>query len=50
MGNIVFNIAKGKVNEYVARVDGNDPANSALVLVLLKLLGLPTTTTKEARS
>ncbi len=36
MGNIVFNIAKGKVNEYVARVDGNDPANSALVLVLLK--------------
>lgn len=37
MADGVFNIAKGKVNEYVARVDGNDPANSALVLVLLKV-------------
>ena len=33
----VFNIAKGKINEYVARVDGNDPANSALIVVLLKV-------------
>lgn len=37
MADGVFNIAKGKVNEYVARVDGNDPANSALILVLLKV-------------
>jgi hypothetical protein len=37
MANGVFNIAKGKVNEYVARVDANDPANSALILVLLKV-------------
>lgn len=36
MGNIVFNIAKGRVNEYVNRVDSNDPANSALIVVLLK--------------
>jgi acyl CoA:acetate/3-ketoacid CoA transferase len=36
MANIVFNQAKGRVNEYVARVAGNDPANSALVLVILK--------------
>lgn len=36
MADIVFNIAKGKVNEYVARVDGNDPAASALIVVLLK--------------
>lgn len=33
MGNFVFNVSKGKVNEYVARVAGNDPANSALVIV-----------------
>lgn len=36
MASIVFNIAKGKVNAYTERVAGNDPANSALVLVLLK--------------
>jgi hypothetical protein len=38
----VFNIAKGKVNEYVKRVDANDPANSAIVMVLLKSAGLET--------
>lgn len=37
MANGVCNIAKGRVNEYVARVAGNDPANCGLVLVLLKL-------------
>lgn len=37
MGNGVFNIAKGKVNEYHDRVDGNDPANSALIVVILKV-------------
>ena len=31
-----FNIAKGKVNAYTERVVTNDPANSALVVVLLK--------------
>ena len=36
MANIVFNIAKGEVNAYVKRVVNNDPANSALVVVLLK--------------
>lgn len=36
MANEVFNIAKGKVNEYVARIDTNDPTNSALIIVLLK--------------
>lgn len=34
----VFNIAKGKVNEYVDRVDGDDPTNAALVVVLLKVV------------
>lgn len=37
MANGVFNIAKGKVNEYMARVDTNDPTNSAIVIVLLKV-------------
>lgn len=36
MGDIVFNIAKGKVNGYVDRVANNDPANSAIVVVLLQ--------------
>lgn len=36
MADGVFNIAKGKVNEYVDRVASNDPANSALVLVVLE--------------
>lgn len=36
MADGVFNIAKGRVNEYVNRVDSNDPTNSALVVVLLQ--------------
>ena len=36
MADGVFNIAKGRVNEYVNRVDSNDPTNSALIVVLLK--------------
>ncbi|MFQ5776333.1 MAG: hypothetical protein ACE5GS_17580 [Kiloniellaceae bacterium] len=31
-----MNIAKGRVNELHDRVDGNDPAASALIVVLLK--------------
>lgn len=37
MADGVFNIAKGRVNEYVNRVDSNDPTNSALVVVLLQV-------------
>lgn len=40
MANIVFNIAKGRVVELYARVKGNDPANSALVLVPIETSGL----------
>lgn len=36
MANIVFNVAKGEVNAYTKRIVNNDPANSALVIVLLK--------------
>lgn len=33
MGTFVFNIAKGRVAELYNRVDTNDPANSALIIV-----------------
>jgi len=36
MTNGVINIAKGRVIEYYNRVKSNDPANSALIIVLLK--------------
>lgn len=39
MQNFVFNIAKGRVAELVHRVDANDPANSALILVPLSVGG-----------
>lgn len=37
MADGVFNVAKGKVNEYMARVDGNDPAAGTIVVVLFKV-------------
>lgn len=37
MADGVFNIAKGRVIELHNRVAGNDPANSALVVVLLQV-------------
>ena len=35
MPTLVFNIAKGKVNEYHDRVNGNDPAGSELVVIAI---------------
>lgn len=35
MADFVFNIAKGRVAELYNRVDSNDPANSALVIVVI---------------
>lgn len=40
MANIVFNIAKGAVAAYYDRVKGNDPANSAIILVPIETSGL----------
>lgn len=40
MGDFVFNVAKGRVAEFQNRVKNNDPANSALVIVILKAAGL----------
>jgi hypothetical protein len=39
MADWVQNIAKGRFNELMRRVDGNDPANSAIVLVPLATIG-----------
>jgi hypothetical protein len=38
--DFVFNIALGKVAEYAARVNANDPTNSALIIVVLEATGL----------
>ena len=35
MADFVFNIAKGRVAELYNRVDSNDPANSALIIVVI---------------
>ena len=40
MANITFNIAKGRVAELYNRVESNDPANSAFILVPIETSGL----------
>lgn len=40
MANIVFNIAKGRIVEYYNRVENNDPANSAFILIPIETTGL----------
>jgi hypothetical protein len=40
MANLVFNIALGRVAELYNRVDTNDPANSALVILVLAAAGI----------
>ncbi len=40
MAAIVFNIAKGRVAELYDRVESDDPANSALILVPIETAGL----------
>lgn len=40
MADFVFNIAKGRVAEFYNRVKSNDPANSALIIVVLATSGL----------
>lgn len=39
MADFVFNIAKGRVAELYNRVDSNDPANSALIVVAIDANG-----------
>jgi hypothetical protein len=40
MANVIFNIAKGRLIELHDRVENNDPANSAIILVPLETSGL----------
>lgn len=40
MANFTFNIAKGRAVEFYNRVENNDPAASALVLIVLATTGL----------
>src|SRR3990172_4416289 len=42
MANFVYNIALGRVAELYNRVDINDPANSALIIVVLAQSGVET--------
>lgn len=39
MADFVFNIAKGRVAELYNRVDSNDPANSAIIIVIIDAAG-----------
>lgn len=40
MANITFNIAKGRIVELYNRVENNDPANAAFILVPIETAGL----------
>lgn len=42
MANFVFNIAKGRVTEFYNRVENNDPAASALIVIVIATTGLET--------
>jgi hypothetical protein len=42
MADQVFNIALGRVTELYNRVDSNDPANSALIILILATAGIET--------
>lgn len=47
MANLVFNIALGRVAELYNRVDSNDPANSALIVVIIDANGDTDATMKD---
>lgn len=40
MADQVFNIALGRVGEFYFRVDGNDPANAAFIVLILATSGI----------
>jgi len=42
MADQVFNIARGRVAEFYVRIDGNDPTNSAFIIVVLATAGIET--------
>ena len=42
MGDFCFNVAKGRIAEFYVRIDGNDPANSAFIILILATAGIET--------
>jgi len=42
MADQIFNIALGRVAEFYVRIDGNDPAASAFIIVVLATVGIET--------
>lgn len=47
MADFVFNIGKGRVAELYNRVDSNDPANSALIIIVIDAAGDTDATMKD---
>lgn len=47
MADFVFNVAKGRVAEFYNRVDTNDPANSALIIVPVDVAAVTDATIKD---
>jgi hypothetical protein len=47
MANFVYNIALGRIVEYAARVNANDPTNSAFVVVAINDGGVADATLKD---
>lgn len=50
MADFIYNVALGRVAEYAARVEANDPANSAFVVVALVAGGVADATLKDLDS
>lgn len=40
MGNFIYNRSLGRTTEFVERVNANDPANSALIIMILATAGI----------
>jgi hypothetical protein len=40
MANFVFNQSKGRVSEFMTRINANDPTNSVLVILILSQTGI----------
>jgi hypothetical protein len=50
MANFTFDIAKGRVAEFYNRAKTNDPANSALVVIILATTGLESDTILQRKT
>jgi hypothetical protein len=50
MANFTFDIALGRVAEFYNRVDTNDPANSALIVVILRTAAIESDATLKPKT